>query len=200
MLSLVVRTCEYAHCCKSFTVHKSEAARGGGRFCSTECRSRARFAEPAVRFWKFVQLPEDRSQCWLWHGSKTRDGHGVFRVHGKHVLAHRFSYALHTGGIDSRLNVNHCCPDGENPSCVNPAHLYQGTQGQNMQDAFAYGKRPPTLSGEQHPMVRLTTTDVIGIRTRHAAGETYAALAQEYGVHVMTICKLCLRKTWAHIP
>lgn len=72
---------------------------------------------PEERFWARV----DRSgACWFWTGTSHSDGYGTFRVDGKRVYAHRYSYELHGGHIPSGFHIDHLC---RNPPCVNPRHL-----------------------------------------------------------------------------
>lgn len=70
--------------------------------------------------------------CWTWLGAKDRDGYGQFRYTPKFQgKAHRFAYEVFRGPITKGLSVLHTC---DNPSCVNPSHLYVGTNSDNMQD------------------------------------------------------------------
>ena len=83
-----------------------------------------------VRFWRKV----DRSrECWVWTGS-TSAGYGSFNVNGPMVGAHRFAWEWANGPIPAGLRVLHHC---DNPLCVRPAHLFVGTQLENMRDMSA---------------------------------------------------------------
>lgn len=70
--------------------------------------------------------------CWEWTGSVRKDGYGRFRINGKTFLAHRVAYYIHNGHWPV-TNVCHSC---DNPSCVNPEHLFPGSQKDNMQDCL----------------------------------------------------------------
>lgn len=77
--------------------------------------------------------------CWEWQAGGTPTGYGTFYLGGRHVYAHRCMWELHHGQpIPPGRQINHHC---DNPRCVNPAHLYLGTQSQNMYDAYSRGRK-----------------------------------------------------------
>lgn len=86
------------------------------------------------------------------------------------VRAHRFAYEQAHGPIGQGL---HCCHHCDNRLCVNPAHLFLGTNQDNINDRVRKGRshRNPTYKGEGHPKARLTVDDVVEIRRRWDAGE-----------------------------
>src|SRR3990167_10376201 len=100
-----------------------------------------------IRFWNKVNKT---NSCWLWIASKFHDGYGQFRHEGSMKLAHRISYELHYGPIPDELCVCHIC---DVPSCVNPEHLFLGTQQENMEDKVkkgrARGGNPRKLTEDQ---------------------------------------------------
>jgi hypothetical protein len=120
------------------------------------------------RFWeKVVRLPVGSvNACWVWAAVKNKQGYGQFRVGRKMVLAHRFSWFL-THGKESEVCVCHRC---DNPSCVRPDHLFEGSNSDNIADRVAKGRsgrgggRPRSLSDEDIASIRNDT------RPRKAVG------------------------------
>lgn len=90
--------------------------------------------DPIKRFWSKVNKTDD---CWLWTCSIDRDGYGLFGLDGKQWRAHRFAKHI-TDGLDNSLPVvMHTC---DNPRCVNPAHLVNGTVADNNADKTSKGR------------------------------------------------------------
>lgn len=131
--------------------------------------------------------------CWLWDGGKVPDGYGSFRVSSSKVeAAHRVAYVLAYGDIPDGLFVLHSC---DNPPCVRPSHLWLGTGGDNARDMIAKGRA--NRKGDNANHRKLTSTQVVAIRSKWAAGgTTQRALAKEYGVHYSTIHLIVRNLVW----
>lgn len=146
------------------------------------------------RFWSKVR--KRRSGCWEWLASKNQDGYGKFRYESGIGSTHRISWVLTNGEIPDKLHVLHKC---DNPSCVNPDHLFLGTNKDNMIDKMQKG-RTADFSGEKNPISKLTDLDVIRIRTLFNSGErTRKELREEYQVSKSLIKMVIDKTTWKHI-
>lgn len=140
-------------------------------------------------------LPVTESGCWLWLANVDEDGYGKIKVHSQQARAHRVSYELHVGLIPPGLFVLHSC---DTPACVNPSHLFLGTNTDNMRDR-ENKKRGNHAVGETHGSARLMPDAVLTIRARLALGETQQAIADDYGLARQTVGNIKTRKIWRHI-
>jgi hypothetical protein len=82
-------------------------------------------------------IPEPMSGCWIWTGNDNGFGYGLFRIGKRRIMAHRVAWELYCGPIPDGLQANHKC---DVPSCVNPNHLYLGTQAENLEDCRQRGR------------------------------------------------------------
>lgn len=130
--------------------------------------------------------------CWSWTMCCFPKGYGAFKFNGKQWRTHRLAWTLTHGQIPDGLQVNHHC---DNPACVNPAHLYIGTQKDNRQDAVRRGRtatgprngmhtHPESrVTGERNHNAKITDAQASEAITRFTNGErNVALLAREYGV------------------
>lgn len=148
------------------------------------------------RFWPKVDKrgPDD---CWLWTASGGSHGYGNLRVAGVTRTSHALAWELSNGPIPGGLFVLHRC---DVRRCCNPAHLFLGTNAQNMQDAASKGRMHGNgLTGERHPNSRLTAEQVRDIKGAVAAGETQSAVARRIGVTVQQVNNIVRGKQWREV-
>lgn len=147
------------------------------------------------RFWSQVDrdgptIREDLGPCWLWRSHLDKDGYGHIKLGGKTCLAHRVSYEISTGSAGG-LCVLHRC---DNRCCVNPAHLFLGTNLDNTRDREIKGRGP---QGERNSRAKLTVADARMIRSVWGApGVTLRSLADELGVVPGTIWMVVNGVNW----
>lgn len=138
-----------------------------------------------------VALPDG---CWEWRAGRS-SGYGVVRIGGRKVYAHRAMYELVFGPLPDDACVLHKC---DNPPCIRPDHLFDGSRDDNMQDMIAKGRaRHPGQKGTEHPQAKLTDADVLTIRA--ATGVTQRELAERYGVTQTLISMIRRGKIWTHL-
>ena len=142
------------------------------------------------RFWAKIEKGDD---CWLWTGATRGGGYGTFKYCGRTVSTHRYSYELFVGPIPDGLYVLHRC---DVRACVNPAHLFLGTNADNLRDMVE--KRRGNI-GQRHGMSKLTDDDVRAIRIACADGESRASVAKRYPVHRSGIEKVVNGISWRHV-
>ncbi len=151
--------------------------------------------------------------CLLWTGCLLTTGYGQLRLDGKGVQAHRVAFFLAHGRWPIPCALHRC----DAPRCVEPTHLQEGTQGDNLRDMFAKGRsvfqqhperrargerngsrtKPERLPrGEGHGQAALSADDVRTIRTSNDTGITLAA---RFNVNATTISKIRRKETWRHI-
>lgn len=140
------------------------------------------------RFWAKVSITGG-DDCWNWNGCKLPSGYGIIgRGTGQVPIgAHVVSWIIHNGSFAPGLSVCHKC---DNRSCVNPNHLFLGTQQDNLKDMRSKGRQ---VKGEKHGLAKLSEDDVRAIR---GSNETQARLAAHFGVNQSCISKIQLGKRW----
>lgn len=144
------------------------------------------------RFWEKVVKTNNDDGCWLWCAAKDDCGYGVFSIDGKNFRAHRLSYELTIGTIPKGLKILHKC---DTPACVNPSHLFIGTQADNIKDCMEKGRRG-SQKGADNSGSKLTPEQVAAIRMD---ARLYRYIAADYGIHPATVGRIKSRKRWASL-
>jgi hypothetical protein len=180
-------------------------------FCSNACtipflvqrKAELYVAEDPYKKWlRDVEIPENLDDCWVWKGKMSawkddkpeseKYGRFVWPNYGGVMPAHVASYRLATG--DHNTKGWFICHKCDNPPCVNPSHLFKGTNQENQLDAVVKGRQKV---GSQHWKAKFTDVQVREIRRLVSdKGITRKSLAQEFGVHLGTVGRIVARKTY----
>jgi hypothetical protein len=161
-----------------------------GNYCSKPCQHMAR-RDPLRRFWSRVRKTDG---CWDWTGAPDNKGYGHISIERRKVLVHRFVYALERGAIPAGIDVLHSC---DNRACVNPDHLFLGTQVDNTRDMIAKGRH---ARGERMGNTHLTDADAQRIRELHRQGLRPKQLSAMFDVTPQVVGNIVAHRTWRHLP
>lgn len=132
-------------------------------------------------------------ECWLYQGKTTR---GVVCWQGEVQGAARLSYLTFVGPIKLNHYICHRC---DVPGCINPAHLFQGTPQDNVQDAIAKGRFHFSPGGEASPAAKLTEAKVSSIKSLINAGIPMKKIASEFDLSYPHVCGIKVGDYWAWV-
>ncbi len=161
----------------------------------TEIRCSTQRCTKRINEHEFKPLFIETSGCWFWQGTLNRNGYGVLC----HSLAHRLSWIFKNGPIPDGMNVLHKC---DMPPCVNPQHLFLGTQIDNLADMRNKGRGaiPSPMVGESNPNALLTDQKVRRIRRLYSTGRySQREVALIIETTRASVCDVVRRKSWAHV-
>ena len=146
---------------------------------------------PSERFFRHVAICEE-SECWLWTGSTNYKGYGLFKwsPDKNAVSAPRASWVIANGEIPDGMHVLHRC---DTPECVNPNHLFLGTNKDNMQDR---GEKGRTQHGDRSGRAKVTSAQVVEIRKMYSEGTSQVRIAGLFNIHPTTVGSIVHNKTW----
>ena len=142
--------------------------------------------DPLHNFHEHVYITD---KCWLWTACLDKDGYGVGAINTKKIAAHRISWLLYHGDIKDGHYILHNC---HNPSCVNPLHLRQGTQYDNIQDQIKLG----TNVGKRKITALLNPDKVRYIRT---SNKSIIELSTELSVSKHCIWDALHKRSWKDV-
>lgn len=148
------------------------------------------------RFHKYVPVGLLPDECWPWLGSKDAHGYGqlnALRERGKMIKAHRMQWEDTLGPIPTGKEVCHRC---DNPSCINPGHLFLAAHAENMSDMKEKGRRKGRAAGEANGRSKLTTALVAAIRQRDGSN---AEVAADFGISTRHVFRIRHRLAWTGV-
>jgi hypothetical protein len=198
-IKMTKRVCR--HCETEFSFPTTDLNVRDPKFCSKTCSYTSRRVVVGLRDFTPKQIerfeakftPEPMSGCWLWFGAHNDRGYGSVNFNKVREEAHRIAWRIYCGPIGDGLSVCHRC---DNPACVNPDHLFLGTQTDNMRDCSNKGRvKIPHHKGEQNSSAKLTDALVRQIR----AGGSLRYWNRITGVSMTSIGYARSGKTWRHV-
>lgn len=146
-------------------------------------------------FEKFII--DENTKCWNWTGQLTHNGYGRHSYKEKGMSATRVSWNIHKGEIDFDLMGILVCHKCDNPACVNPDHLFLGTQKDNMQDCVDKNR---INKGTDRPQHILTEENVKEARRLRQNEEySFEKLSNLFGVSKSGITNAIKGNTWKHV-
>jgi len=146
------------------------------------------------RFWSRVNK-NTKNGCWEWVARLNPDGYGEFDCDNRGYRAHRLSWFFKFGEIEKGLNVCHKC---DNPKCVNPDHLFLGTQKENVMDMLSKN-RQRSHKGTKNNKARLNEEKVSEIKRLRRSGLQYKEIADKFGVSVGCVSHILNGRHWTWV-
>lgn len=147
------------------------------------------------RFWSKIDIQRE-DECWPWLGNLYSSNYGRFFMYNRYFASHRVMWEWIYGPIPPRIEVCHSC---DNPSCVNPEHLFLGTHQDNMKDMARKGRGGICLGEENKGGGKLKNSDIFYIRDLFQLGWKHRDIAHLFGVSCGLIGHIRQGRVWSHI-
>lgn len=176
-------------------VHRRRWLKHGDALANTPIR---RSVPPAEAFWLYVDKTPGqgpKGECWEWQRGRLPKGYGAFQtaVAGKKVyLATHYVWFLTHGALPD-LQILHSC---DNPPCVNPDHLREGTNADNVKDKMERGRQP---RGEKCAIAKLSDSQVVEIKELIRNGRAPKDIAPLFNISPAVIFNIRAGIIWKHV-
>jgi len=145
------------------------------------------------KFWEKAVRQTD-NECWNWSGNINSNGYGRVLIKKEHIFAHRASWMIHFGEIPKGMHVCHHC---DNRACINPVHLFLGTNLDNINDKMKKGRQS---RGIERPAAKLDNNKVRKIRYLfHEREYSNKKLSMMFNVAKSQISEVVHYKSWRHV-
>jgi hypothetical protein len=144
---------------------------------------------------RFFSKVEKTDSCWIWKAKARCNGYGLFKINQRNIPAHRISYQIHNGDFDFNLHVLHKC---DIRNCVNPDHLFLGTNKDNVDDKVSKDRQ---AKGSDNGNSILSENDVIEIKEllKYKYYGYIRHMMKKYNVSERCILDIKSGRTWKHI-
>jgi hypothetical protein len=140
-------------------------------------------------------LPEPNSGCWIWLGTVQGGRYGAIWFGGKFLTAHRVAWELNNKPIPDGMVACHKC---DTPLCVNPRHIFIGTQADNVADMEKKG-RANKSKGDAHLRAKIKSHQIPEIIQRRKNGEYLKSIAKDFAVSYSTISAIVRGVSWKSV-
>lgn len=166
-----------------------------------EMKSTASHSKLDVANYLYANTHDDADGCWIWNGPVGTVGYGQTKYRAASrgpESAHRLAFSTWVRPLCSGEYALHHC---DKKLCINPDHLFPGTQADNVHDAISKGRfvNPPLKRGEDQHLHKLTVCNIRQIRERLAHGEGCKAISKDYHVVPATIWFIAIGRTWSWV-
>jgi hypothetical protein len=151
--------------------------------------------ERRVETKRLVQNSQIENPCWIWLKRKDDDGYGRITFRRTTISVHRLAYAVFKGDFDDVWHVCHTC---DNPPCINPKHLWLGTNNDNMKDRDKKGRHCP-LQGEKHGRHKLIEEEVRQVFYLQKEGYSERKIGKIIGVSGVQVHRILSGQAWKHL-
>lgn len=146
-----------------------------------------------ARFWSKVDKDSSLNGCWLWQGFLNPRGYGIVCINHLNYVSHRMAFVMKNGPIPEKML---CCHRCDNPSCVNPDHIFLGSHADNNLDSCLKMRH---THGERHSLAKLKDHQVLEIRELCKQSKWNKHISIMYGVSHQVISHIRNGRSWKHL-